>query len=345
MSGQPSTVVSEVEPEVEREVEPYVQPGAELTDMGSHSPSREASAAVNCAMLLWRERTFLGWVTMAGGLLTLLTALCIPNRYQSTVRLMSPDMRGSSSEALMAGMLGRTGGSLAGLGASLLGGDNTGAIFIGVLHSRSVADQLVKKFNLKQVYHARRDEDAQRDLADRTVITEDHKSQIIGISVEDKDPRRAEDLASAYVDELNRLLTEVNTSSAHRERVFIEQRLQVVRPELDVAAKELSDFSTRNTTLDPKEQGKAMVGAVVNLQGELIANETELRGLQQIYSDNNVRIRSLQARIVTSCSSCGAAALRRCPARRERATGAIRRIRASASCRRWGWRTPICIAR
>lgn len=298
MSGQRSTMVSDVEPDVEPGVEPGVEPCVELTDPCSRPLSREASAALNCAMLLWRERTLLGWVTMAGGLLTLLIALLIPNRYQSTVRLMSPDMRGSSSEALMAGMLSRAGGGLAGLGASLLGGDHTGAIFIGVLHSRSVADRLVKRFNLKQVYHDRRDEDAQGDLADRTVITEDHKSQIIAISVEDKDPRRAEDLASAYVDELNRLLTEVNTSSAHRERVFIEQRLQVVRPELEVAAKQLSDFSTKNTTLDPKEQGKAMVGAVVNLQGELIANETELRGLQQIYSDNNVRIRSRQARIV-----------------------------------------------
>lgn len=285
MSGQRSTVVSAIEPYVE------------LTTPGPRPPRQEQSALVNGAVLLWRERTLLWRVTAVGGLLTLLIALLVPNRYESSTRLMSPDMRGSASEALMTGILARAGGGLAGLSANLLGVDNTGAVFIGVLRSRSVADNLVKRFDLKKVYRDRKDQDAREDLADRTDISDDRKSGIITISVEDRDPRRAADLATAYVDELNRLLVDVNTSSAHRERVFIEERLKVVKAELDIAAKELSDFSTKNTAIDPKEQGKAMVGAVVTLQGELIANETQLRGLQQIYSDNNVRVRSLKARI------------------------------------------------
>jgi capsule polysaccharide export protein KpsE/RkpR len=40
-----------------------------------------------------------------------------------------------------------------------------------------------------------------------------------------------------------------------------------------------------------------MQDAAARIQGELIANETELRGLQQIYSDDNVRVRTLKARI------------------------------------------------
>jgi uncharacterized protein involved in exopolysaccharide biosynthesis len=238
-------------------------------------------------------------VTAVGGLVTLLMALLVPNRYESSTRLMSPDMRGSASEALMTGLLSRTGGGggLVGLGANLLGIDNTGAIFIGVLNSRTVADNLVKRFDLKKVYGNRRDQDARAELAGRTTISEDRKTEIITIAVEDRDPQRAAALAAAYVDELNNLLVQVNTSSAHRERVFIEDRLKVVRPELDAAAKQLSDFSTQTTTLDPKEQGKAMVEGVATLQGELIANETQLRGLQQIYTGNNVRVRSLQARI------------------------------------------------
>ena len=113
----------------------------------------------------------------------------------------------------------------------------------------------------------------------------------------DRNPLRAAELARAYVDELNRLLALVNTSSAHRERVFIEERLELVRKELDAAAKQLSDFSIKNTAIDPKEQGKAMLGAAVALQGELIADETQLRGLEAIYTDNNVRVRSIKARI------------------------------------------------
>jgi uncharacterized protein involved in exopolysaccharide biosynthesis len=253
---------------------------------------------VNAAALLWRQRRRLARVTVIGGLLTLLISLLIPNRYESSTQLMSPDMRGGASEALMTGLLSRAGGGgLVGLGANLLGIDSSGAIFIGVLHSRSIADNVVKRFDLKKVYGSGREQDARQELAARTNIFEDRKSGIITIAVEDRDPRRAAAIASAYIDELNDLLTEVNTSSAHRERVFIEDRLKVVKAALDDASKQLSDFSTKNVTLDPKEQGKAMVGAAVTLQGELIAAETQLHGLEPIYSDSNIRLQSLRARI------------------------------------------------
>ena len=46
-----------------------------------------------------------------------------------------------------------------------------------------------------------------------------------------------------------------------------------------------------------KEQGKALIGAAAELEGQLIAAQTQMEGLRQIYTDNNVRVRTLQARI------------------------------------------------
>jgi capsule polysaccharide export protein KpsE/RkpR len=66
---------------------------------------------------------------------------------------------------------------------------------------------------------------------------------------------------------------------------------------LDAAEKNFSQFASKNSTLDIKEQGKAMVEAAATLQGRMIAAESELQGLKQIYSDNNVRVRSVQARV------------------------------------------------
>jgi uncharacterized protein involved in exopolysaccharide biosynthesis len=284
MTGQRNTIFSSAQSIVEspeRSVEPRRQ---------------EAPLLLSCAVMLWRDRRLLARIVAAGGLLTLSMTLLLHNRYESSIRLMSPEMGSGTSQMLMTGLLNRTGG-LAGLGANLLGLDNTGAMFIGVLNSRTVADDLVKRFDLKKVYDVRRDQDARLALAGRTNISEDRKSEIITIAVEDTDPHRAAALAAAYVDELNDLLVQVNTTSAHRERVFIEERLKYVKPELDLATKQLSAFSTRTSTLDLKEQGKAMVEAVATVRGELIANETELRGLQQIYTGDNVRVRSLEARI------------------------------------------------
>jgi uncharacterized protein involved in exopolysaccharide biosynthesis len=89
----------------------------------------------------------------------------------------------------------------------------------------------------------------------------------------------------------------LNTSSAHKERVFLEDRLIGVQKDLEAAEKDFSKFASQNTAIDVKEQGRAMIGATAEVEGQLIAAETQLEGLQQIYTPNNVRIRSLQARI------------------------------------------------
>jgi len=104
-------------------------------------------------------------------------------------------------------------------------------------------------------------------------------------------------MGQAYVEELNRLVAELSTSSARRERIFLEERLKGVNRDLETAEKEFSEFASKNAAIDVKEQGKAMVEAAATLQGQLIAAESEFEGLKQIYTDNNVRVRSVKARI------------------------------------------------
>jgi uncharacterized protein involved in exopolysaccharide biosynthesis len=140
-------------------------------------------------------------------------------------------------------------------------------------------------------------EDARKNLAARTNVSVDRKNQIITISVSDKSPQRAAAMAQAYVEELNRTLAEVSTSSARRERIFLEGRLQAVNQDLEAAEKDFSQFASKNTAIDIKEQGKAMVEAAATLQGQLIAARSELEGLRQLYADSNVRVRSAQARV------------------------------------------------
>jgi capsule polysaccharide export protein KpsE/RkpR len=115
--------------------------------------------------------------------------------------------------------------------------------------------------------------------------------------VRDHDPRRGAALAQAYVTELDRLVAQVSTSSARRERIFLEERLNAVKQDLDNAAQKFSEFASKNTAIDIPAQGKAMVEAVATLQGQLIAAESELRGLEAIYTDQNIRVRAIRARV------------------------------------------------
>src|SRR4029077_7426918 len=104
-------------------------------------------------------------------------------------------------------------------------------------------------------------------------------------------------MAQAYVDELDRLVAQVSTSSARRERVFLEERLQKVKGELDSAARNFSDFASKNTAVDIPAQGKAMVEAAAALQGELIAAQAQLASLRGYSSDSNVRVLATEARV------------------------------------------------
>jgi capsule polysaccharide export protein KpsE/RkpR len=104
-------------------------------------------------------------------------------------------------------------------------------------------------------------------------------------------------MGQAYVEELNRLVSELSTSSARRERIFLEGRLQAVSQDLEAAEKDFSQFASKNTAIDVKEQGKAMVEAAAMLQGQFIAAQSQYEGLREIYTDNNSRVRTVKARI------------------------------------------------
>ncbi len=247
--------------------------------------------------LLWENRRLLTRVVLYGFLASTLIAFLIPARFASTARLMPPDSNQSGGLAMAAAALSGGAGSLGGVASDLLGLKSTSDIFVGILSSRTVQDKLIQQFDLKKLYGDRRMEDARQDLAEHTGTSVDRKSQIITLAVTDRDPKRAAAMGEAYVEELNRLVAELSTSSARRERIFLEERLQAVSKDLESAEKEFSQFSSKNSAIDIKEQGKAMVEAAATLQGQLIAAESELEGLKQIYTDNNVRVRSVKARM------------------------------------------------
>jgi len=247
---------------------------------------------------LWNRRRIVLRAGTIGFLASMLFAFSIPSSYTSTAQLMPPDSQSSTSGlAMMAAMATKTGGGLASMAGDLLGLKSSGALFIGVLRSETSQERLVQQFDLKKVYGARLVTDARKKLDENTAISEDRKSGIITISVTDHSPQRAAAMANAYVDQLNSLVTELSTSSAHRERVFLEERLKVAKQDLDDAANALAQFSSKNNTLDIQTEGKAMLDAAGTLAGQMIAAQSELEGLRQIYTPNNARVRSLNARV------------------------------------------------
>lgn len=247
--------------------------------------------------LFWANRRLLWRAAACALAVSILVALVIPVRYQSVTRLMPPDDQSQAGSGMLAALTSNSSGSsLTGLG-DFLGMKSSGDLFIGILGSDTIEDHLISQFGLMNLYHTSKIEDARKALAEHTEVSEDRKSGIISITVTDHDPERAAAMAQSYVSELNVLVTQLSTSSARRERIFLEGRLEKVTADLNSAEKNFSVFASKNTAIDIPEQGKAMVDAAATLQGQLIAAQAELSGLQQIYTDNNVRVRSAQAHV------------------------------------------------
>jgi uncharacterized protein involved in exopolysaccharide biosynthesis len=253
------------------------------------------SGIIHMLRLFWVKRQMMSGILATGILLSVLYAYYLPVVYTSTTTLMPPDST-SSSPSLM-GLL--AGSGVAGsAGSALLGGmKSPGAVFVSILGSRTAQESLVKQFDLVHHYKTPLIEDACKRLAADTAIREDLKSGIITIDAKADNPILASNIARGYVAELNLIVTNNGTSAARRERIFLEERLKEIKQDLDDSSEALSRFSTKSRTIDVPSQARATVDSGLKLQEELATSRSELAGLRQTYSEDNVRVRAASARV------------------------------------------------
>lgn len=243
--------------------------------------------------LLWEDRRITFRIIGVGFVLSIALALLRANVYTSTATLMPPDNAGSSN---LLGMLANA-GPVSAAGSSLLSLKTPGALFVGILNSRTVHEQVINNLDLQQRFKVHQYWQAEQKLISSSAISEDPKTGIIKISVETKDPNLSREIAQEYVKALDHVVTTNSTSQAHRERVFLEGRLAQIKQDLDTSSQALSQFSSRTKTFDVERQATGTVDAGMKLQAELESARAELASLRQAYSADNVRVKAAAARV------------------------------------------------
>jgi len=265
----------------------HVEPAGD-EEIGETLGTRIADFLRTC----WLKRTMVLGIVAAGILVSVLYAFFLPSAYTSTTTLMPPDAVSPYSDIL--GMLS-PGSSAPDIATEALGLETPGDLFISILESRNVEDGVINRLDLAHYYKMRSMEQARRALEDNTKISADQKSGVITISVTAGNPVLAAKMAQAYVDELDRVVTGNTTSSARRERIFLEERVKDVKQQLDDSAKQLSQFSTKSGAIDISSQTKSTVEEGARLQAELIDDRSQLAAMRQTYSEDNMKVRALQA--------------------------------------------------
>jgi len=244
-------------------------------------------------LVLLKRKKMIAWIVAGAIFLSVIYSLLLPKIYTATARILPPSESGSS----ISGLLSQAGGALGGLAGSLIGVKSSSDLYVGILKSRSVADTLIKKFDLKELYDQKYREDLYKTLADRTNITVSRKDEIITISIEDRTPRRAADMANAYVQMLDKINRTVSITAGHRKRVFLENRLKNVKKDLAKAETTLKIFQEKYKLVAIEEQAKVAIEGAAKIKGEIITTQTELEVMKQFGTERQNEAIMLKSKI------------------------------------------------
>lgn len=244
-------------------------------------PEEDEFNLLDLAIVLAKHKKLILGLPLAAALLMAAISLTMPNIYTGTTRILPPQKQQSSAAAMLGSL-----GALAGGSGGALGLKNPNDLYVGMLKSRTVADNLISRFKLKDRYE-REKNDAVRKALGRVTIIEAGKDGIIVVNVSDKDPQFAADLANGYVDELDSLTKTLAVTEASQRRLFFEKQLKQAKDQL--ANAEIAFKQTQETTgvLELGEQGKAMIGAVGEIRAHIAAKEVQLSAMRTFATEQN----------------------------------------------------------
>jgi len=222
--------------------------------------------------------------------LTAIVLLIKAPYYQAEASFLPPNsMSSGSSSALLGqlGVLGSAGGALSGLKDPTL-------IYVGILGSRTVADDLIQQFDLAKVYKTKKLSQTEKVLKSHTKVISG-KDTIVVVTVEDHDPKRAADIANGYLSALHKQNDRIAVTEAGQKRLFFEQQLEKEKDSLADAEVELKRTEEQSGLIHPLGQAQLQLETIAETQAQIASREVQLEALSQGATSQNpevIRIRS-----------------------------------------------------
>src|SRR5712692_9727220 len=227
----------------------------------------------------WFIFTFVGCVAVLSAGISLL----LPKTYTANAKIMPPQQNQSMGAVAALSQLG----PLAALAGQGLGLRNPSDLYIAMLRSRTVADDLIDRFSLMSVYKQKLREYARGRLEAATEIKAGTKDGIISISVDDRDPRRAADLANGYVDELEKLTKTLAVTEASKRRFFFEREVKMAGDELANAELALKQTQEKTGLILLDSQSRAIIESLTSLRARVAAQEVQVQMMRTFATAEN----------------------------------------------------------
>ncbi len=241
-------------------------------------------------LVLAAARKKIAIFTAAGVAVGIFLSLVIRPTFTATA-LILPPQQGQSISSMM-GQLG----SLVSLSGS---GLRTPAdMYIGILGSRTIADDIISKFHLQALYRTKKPESTRATLKRNTKFLAT-KDGLIHIDVEDRDPNRASELANAYVDELYAMNSHLAITEAAQRRVFFDQELADEKNALTAAENALKQDEEKTGVIQLGGQAESIIRSIAETKAEIASREVQIQSLRTFTTDQNPETELVQQEINT----------------------------------------------
>jgi tyrosine-protein kinase Etk/Wzc len=235
--------------------------------------------------LAQRKRLFLG-IPIAAGAIALVVTFLLPKWYVASAKIMPPQQSQSNAVAI----LGQLGALAGGPASQALGLKNPSDVYVAILKSRTVADNIIARFDLKRVYDEEYLAEARKELSRNSSIAAGREG-VITIEVEDTDPKRAADMANAFIEELRSLTVNLAVGEAAQRRLFFEGQLKKAKNDLSDAEIVLKKFTQQSGLVNPQGQIGLSVAAAAALRAQIAAKEIQMSSMRTFATENNPDLR------------------------------------------------------
>jgi tyrosine-protein kinase Etk/Wzc len=243
---------------------------------------------LDLVVILLRRKRFIMRFVLGSTLLAIVVSLLLPVRYEAKTVLLPPPQNSSIGSALM-GQLGGLGalGSLASLAGGGLSLKNPADMYVSLLTSRTVEDAMIERFGLMKEYRTKKISDARKEFEHRTTAIAGAKDGLIRLTVEDSDPKRAAEMANAYVEEFRKLSASLAITEAARRRLFFEEQLRQSKDNLTAAEEAMAKTQQSTGVLQIDSQAKTLIETAAVLRAQVVAKQVQIEGMRSFATDDN----------------------------------------------------------
>lgn len=254
----------------------------------AHKPQDDEISLLDILIVLARRKWLILKITFGLALAALVISLFLPKKYTAITTVLPPQQGSSLSSALMS-QIGSL-GSLGALAGSSMGLKNPNDMYVAMFKSRSVEDAMIQRFGLMAEYKQKYMSTARKAFEKHATVEAGTKDNLIQISVEDKDPKRAAEMANAYVEEYRRLSQHLAISEASQRRLFFEQQLAQAKDNLANAEEALKETQQKTGMLQLDSQARALIESAASLRAQIAAKEVQLQAMRTYATSENANV-------------------------------------------------------